>query len=276
MANTVLITGATGKQGGAVISALLLSNTSDLIIYALTRDTESGGAKALAAKSSQIKLIKGDFNDCDAIFKSIDAPIKAVFCVTMPSMGFGAKADAEEVQGKSLVDAALKHGVEHFVFTSVDRHGSDSDNDTTNVPHFITKAHIETHLREKSAGKMTWTILRPTAFMDNFTTGFAGKIFPTAWKMVLSAKTKLQLISTKDIGWFGAQALLKPKEFAGRAISLAGDELTYGEANSIFREKFGTDIPTTFGFVGSGLVWAIGDLGKMFKYFEVRTYTGAA
>jgi hypothetical protein len=170
-----------------------------------------------------------------------------------------------------LVDAAVKHKVEHFVFTSVDRHGKDSDTETTDVPHFISKANIEAHLREKSAGKITWTILRPTALMDNITTGFAGKIFPTAWKAGLSPTTKLQLISTADIGWFGAQALLKPNEFAGRAISLAGDELTYEEANQVFKNKVGTDIPTTFGFVGSGLVWAINDLSKMFQFFEVSS-----
>ena len=87
---------------------------------------------------------------------------------------------------------------------------------------------------------MTWTILRPTASMENLTTGFAGKIFPTAWKVGLSPTKKQQLISSADIGYFGAQALLRPKEFAGRTISLAGDELTFGEANAVFTEKLGS------------------------------------
>jgi hypothetical protein len=82
----------------------------------------------------------------------------------------------------------------------------------------------------------------------------------------------LQVISTADIGWFGAQALLRPKDFAGRAISLAGDELTFDEANVIFKEKVGQDIPITFGFVASGLVWAVKDLGTMFKFFEEVGY----
>jgi uncharacterized protein YbjT (DUF2867 family) len=51
---------------------------------------------------------------------------------------------------------------------------------------------------------MTWTILRPTAFMDNVAPGFARKIFPTTWKAGLKPTTKLQLISSKDIGFFGA------------------------------------------------------------------------
>jgi uncharacterized protein YbjT (DUF2867 family) len=51
---------------------------------------------------------------------------------------------------------------------------------------------------------MTWTILRPTAFIDNVAPGFARKIFPTTWKAGLKPTTKLQLISSKDIGFFGA------------------------------------------------------------------------
>jgi uncharacterized protein YbjT (DUF2867 family) len=98
MANTVLITGATGKQGGAVIDALLSAPNSTISeIYALTRNPESGGAKALAKKSTLIKLVKGDLNDCDAVFETAGVPIKGVFCVSIPAMGFGAKADAEEV-----------------------------------------------------------------------------------------------------------------------------------------------------------------------------------
>lgn len=175
---TFLITGATGTQGGAVIQALLSApNSSEIIIFALTRNTESASAKRLADKSpEQIKLVQGNLNDCPAIFRAVARPISGVFCVSIPALGPGAKSDAEEVQGKALIDAALEHGVAYFVFTSLDRHGVDSDSNDTDIPHFISKANIERHLREKSTGtQMTWTILRPTAFMDNLTTGFAGK-----------------------------------------------------------------------------------------------------
>lgn len=184
MANAILITGATGKQGGAVIDALLSApDISDISIFALTRNPESGGSKSLVAKAPErITLIKGNLDECDAIFKAASKPIKGVFSVSMPAMSPGSKADAEELQSKALVDAALKHGVETFVYTSVDRHGADSETQDTDIPHFISKAHIEKHLREKCAGtQMTWTILRPVAFLDNIVQGFAGKIFPTAY-----------------------------------------------------------------------------------------------
>jgi hypothetical protein len=88
------------------------------------------------------------------------------------------------------------------------------------------------------------------------------------WKVGLSPTTKLQVIATKDIGWFGAQALLRPQDFAGRAISLAGDELTFDEANTIFKEKVGYELPVTYGFIASALLWAVKDVGTMFNFFE--------
>jgi hypothetical protein len=78
----------------------------------------------------------------------------------------------------------------------------------------------------------------------------------------------MQIISTQDIGWFAAQALIRPSDFAGRAISLAGDDLTFGEANEIFKGKAGFDLPTTYGFIISGLLWMVKDVGLMFNYFE--------
>ncbi|QSZ34553.1 hypothetical protein DSL72_006147 [Monilinia vaccinii-corymbosi] len=276
MPNTFLITGATGKQGGAAIDALLsAADSSNITIFALTRNVESPAAEKLAKKSDKIKLLQGDLNDCSAIFEAAPQPIKGVFCVTMPNMGFGDGGVSEEEKGIALIDASIKHGVEHFVFTSVDRHGKDSDDDPTNVPHFISKANIEKHLKEKCAGamaRMSWTILRPVAFMENFAPGVAGKIFPTAWCVALAPTTKLQLVATADIGYFAARALLKPKEYHGRAISIAGDELTFGEANEIFESRLGKDIPRTFNFVGSALLWAIKDVGLMFTWFEQRGY----
>ncbi|KAH7370610.1 hypothetical protein BKA65DRAFT_602859 [Rhexocercosporidium sp. MPI-PUGE-AT-0058] len=269
MSSTFLVTGATGKQGGAVIDALLAAS-QDATIIALTRNAQSQSAKSLILKApEQIKLLEGNLKDCPAIFAKAGCAISGVFCVSNPEIGFRADSEAEETQGKALVEGALANNVQHFVYTSVDRHGSDSDSNATDIPHFISKTNIEKHLIGKSKGsQMSWTILRPTAFMDNITLGFAGKIFPTAWKVGLSPTTKLQLVSTRDIGHFGAQALLNPKDFGGRTISLAGDKLTFDEANAVFLKTVGREVPQTYGFIARFLLWAIKDLNLMFKFFE--------
>ena len=69
---------------------------------------------------------------------------------------------------------------------------------------------------------MSWTVLRPVAFMDNFGPGFGMKVFMSAWKQTLGAKP-LQLIATSDIGHYAAQSFANPQRFNGQAIGLAGD-----------------------------------------------------
>jgi len=275
MPNTILVTGATGKQGSAVIKALLDSpdfSGSDITIFALTRNPDSAGAKALVEKDPKaIKLLKGDLDDCTAIFRDAPEKINSVFCVTIPDMRTGLK---EEAQSKALIDTAIENNVEHFVLTSVDRHGKDSDMNDTNVPHFKTKAAIERHLKEKCStwSTLSWTILRPVAFIENFQPGFFGSIFGTAWKIGLPPSKTLQLVSIDDIGYFGAQALLKPKEYHARAISIAGDELTFEEGDKVFREVTGKPMPTTYGFIVRFLMWAVKDVGDMFKWFAEVGY----
>ncbi|KAL7797212.1 hypothetical protein V8C37DRAFT_408007 [Trichoderma ceciliae] len=164
-----------------------------------------------------------------------------------PKFGAGGAA-VEQAQGISLIDIAPKAGVKHPVYSSVDRHGDESINSPTNTPHFISKHNIEHHLinSTKSTDAMSWIILRPVAFTEKLDGGFASKLFATAIKTRLSPSTKpLQLIATEDIGEVAADAFLHPEEHKGKAISLAGDEVSYQQLAEIFGEKTGSDAPTT-------------------------------
>lgn len=184
-------------------------------------------------------------------------------------MGKGASAKSEETQGKALVDAALANDVKFFVYSSVDRGGeARSLENPTNVPHFASKHNIEHHLIDSTKDKdMQWTILRPVSFMENKTPGFGTKLMATAWRMVIKEKPQ-QLVSIRDIGWFAAQAFLRPNDFAGRCISLAGDELTLSQANEIFKSKVGHEMPETFQFLVRIIMWCSTELGNMFRWFH--------
>jgi len=272
MSKALLITGATGKQGGAVIDALLASpNAQDFTILALTRNPTSASATTLSQKAPNIKLVKGDLNDCPAIFASAGTPIWGVFSVQLP-FGSGATPETEEAQGKALIDAALAHNVRHFVYASVERHGADGDTDPTLVPHFISKFNIEKHLETQTdhGAKMSYTVLRPVCFMENFTPDFMGRTFVTMLKSSLSAGHKVQLVSTTDIGYFAAQAFIHPDDerYRNVAIDLASDELTFGEVSEVFEKVVGRSIPTTFALVGYGVMWMMADLGIMFRWIN--------
>ena len=171
----VLVTGATGNQGGAVIGALVDSpEIESLEIIALTRNINAPKAQFIAAKSKSIVLLRGDLDHCEAIFEVAPRPIHAVFSVQADVYGSHEKIAQGEVQGRALIDAAVRNGVSHFVQASGDRGGSkNSDVDPTSVPQFITKFIVETHLKQQMS--MTWTILRPSSFMENCHSGLHGK-----------------------------------------------------------------------------------------------------
>ncbi|RYP22677.1 hypothetical protein DL765_001527 [Monosporascus sp. GIB2] len=274
----ILVTGATGKQGGATIDALLDAGAlGQHRLLAVTRNPGSGAAKKLEAKG--VTVIQGDFSDVPGIFSNAkaalgggdDAKVWGVFSV-QTAIGKGASSELEEIQGKALVDAAVSNKVKFFVYSSVDRGGERSSDNPTTVPHFISKHNIEHHLvNSTSATDMQWTILRPAAFMENFTPGFGTKVMATAWRVAVKEKP-LQLISIRDIGWFAAQAFMRPGDFAGRAISLAGDELTLSQANTIFRIKIGHEMPETFRFLARLLLWYSAEFGDMFRWFYTDGY----
>lgn len=120
---------------------------------------------------------------------------------------------------------------------------------------------------------MSWTILRPVAFMENLDGGFVGKIFATSMKIRLDPSQRaLQLIATEDIGVAAAEAFLRPEEYSGKFISLAGDEITYQQMAAIFREKTGGDIPTTWGILGRLVLATSKEMDTMFSFFQGEGY----
>ncbi|KAL9061586.1 MAG: hypothetical protein Q9162_000118 [Coniocarpon cinnabarinum] len=264
-AKPILVTGATGKQGGAVIDALLASpRASNFTILGVTRDPNSAGAQKLAAKSPLIKVVKGDYADLPALFRSATAvggqPVWGVFSVQTAE-----KPALEEKQGKGLIDEALANNVEHFVYTSVDRGGNEKSwENPTDVPHFQSKHNIEQYLKTKAVGSaMSWSVLRPVAFMDNFAPGFQTKVLMSAWKQSIGLDTPVQLVSTSDIGHYAVQSFLDPSRYSGQAIGIAGDDLSQRQIQESLRKIKGYELPPTFSIVGKALLYMVNDVNKM-------------
>jgi len=278
MSKIILVTGATGRQGGSLITSLLASpNASLYTLLAVTRNSASASAQKLAAKSQNIKLVQGDLNDTPAIFTKAkealgdNGKIWGVFSVQAPASP-GAAPEGEEKQGKALIDAALAAGVEMFVYTSVDRGGNVKSWDTpTPIGHFVAKHNIEHYLREKAGDKMKWSILRPTAFMDNWNPGFFGGMMASMW-IIAVKENPLQMISTQDIGVFAAKAFEDPEDYNHKAISLAGDEITFEKANEIFKLKTGKEMPQTYSILAYGLLAMLKEVKIMFNWFYTDGY----
>ncbi|KAJ4288760.1 hypothetical protein N0V88_007295 [Collariella sp. IMI 366227] len=331
MAKAILVTGATGHQGGAVVDALLSADSdgTKYIILAVTRDASSSSATALLAKAphKNLKLVEGNLDDVPAVFEAAkkilhstpatshvaegksyaeaaapaesDSPnepsskaspkpsstpespspsIYGVFSI-QTSLGPGTSPSRETAQGLALIDAAIAHSVTHFVYTSVDRGGNVASWTTpTSVPHFKTKYEIEQHLRDSTAeGKpgagMTWTVLRPVAFMDNLEPGFVSKVFVAALKNYLGEKKKkLQWVAVADIGVFAEKAFGDPEKWKGNAVGLAGDELTMEGVDEAFMKVTGEPAPKAYWLFGSALTKMMKEMRVMLEWFAQEGY----
>lgn len=249
---TILVTGSTGQQGGAVAKSLLRQGQK---VRAFTRNP----AKAEALKKLGAEVVSGSLTDRS----SLDLALKGVKKVFLMTTFFEEGMEVEVRQGITAVDAAKAAGVEHLVFTSVG-----SAHRKTCIPHFETKWQVEQHIKKIG---LPATIIRPTAFMDNFGTFWQ----PSSEGVILAPlrpDTKLQMIAVQDIGEFAAAAFLRPAEFIGQAIDLAGDELTMPEMASHLSNRMGRSIQFQQ-IANDQAEAAVGlDFALMFRWFNEVGY----
>ena len=222
--HTILVSGATGRQGGAVARHLL---EQGFHVRALTRNPDQEAAKDLADRGADI--VEGNFDDRDSLDQALDGVYGAFSVQNMITAGL----DGEVRQGKAFADAAADAGVEHFVYSSVG--GAERD---TGIPHFETKWEIEKHLRSL---ELPATILRPVFFMNNWLR-FKDAILGGQLPQPLSPDTKLQQIAVDDIGAFANLAFSDPDEWIGEAIEIAGDELTMNETARTFGRALNREV----------------------------------
>ena len=221
---TILITGVTGKQGGAVVQAL---SGSGFKLRGMTRKPGSPPAAALARQG--IEMVQGDLDDETSLRRAL-AGAWGVFGVQNAQE---AGVEKEEAQGKRLAELAREAGVSHYVYTSVG-----SADQRTGIPHFESKRRIEEAVL--GLGFPSHVILRPVFFMENLLSPFI--LQGATLALALPPHTRLQMVAVGDIGWFGARAFTDADALKGRAIDIAGDVRTMPEAAAILTEALGRPI----------------------------------
>ena len=223
----ILVTGATGQQGGAVARELLARGHK---VRAMTRNPDGPNAKAMADLGATV--VRGDLDD----EASLDGALQGIWGVFGVQNSSEAGVEQEEVQGKRLAERAKKAGVQHFVYTSVA-----SADRQTGIPHFDNKWRVEEVVR--GLGFMSHTIIRPVFFMENLASPwFKPAIDEGQLTLGIKPETRVQMIAVGDIGKYGLLAFEKSEEMDGEAIDLAGDELTMPETAQILGEAIGKTV----------------------------------
>ncbi|PTL83288.1 NmrA/HSCARG family protein [Vitiosangium sp. GDMCC 1.1324] len=253
---TVLVTGATGKQGGALARLLLKRGHR---VHAFVRSPGSPQAKDLEERGAE--LVSGDFDDPDSLERAMQG-VDAVYAMATPFAAGGLEAEVRH--GRHLIDTAKITHVRHFVYSSVA--GADQN---TGIPHFETKFVVEEHLRRSS---LPYTIVAPVFFMENFVgPTFTERLREGVLAMPLPRHRGLQMIPTADIAAFCTRVLEWPDELFGRRIEIASDEVTGEQAAALISYVSGhkaryEEIPL------EALRSQSEDAARMFEWFQREGY----
>lgn len=230
---TILVTGATGRQGGAVAARLLADGWR---VRALTRDSSSAKAKAL--KEAGAEVVVGDLDDRE----SLDLAAEGVWGVFSVHAGayeggpYGRDLDHERRSAANLGAAAKAAGVAHVVHSSSVGVGTELEPRLDMLPR---KAAAEAAWRETD---LPLTVLRPTAFMEN-TFDSPRELQNGALVSPLWADTHEPLIAAADIAAFAAIAFTDPRAHTGKAYDLAGDDMSQTEKAALIGRVVGREVP---------------------------------
>ena len=226
MSKKILVTGATGQQGGSIVDALLDAGHE---VRGLTRDSQSDRARVLEDRG--VEIAQGDFTDRASLEKALTG-VDGAFLMSTP---FEGGVEVETQQGIAFVEAAHTVGVPHLVYTSV----SDADRDT-GIPHFDSKYLVEKRIVELG---IPYTIIAPAYFHDNMLAPFVlPGLQKGAFAAALAPETTLQGVSVRNIGEFGALVFARREDFLGKRINIAGDSLTGLQHAEAVSEASGQEI----------------------------------
>ena len=243
----ILVTGATGQQGGSLARLLLQKKHK---VYALTRNAQSSSAQDLRNRGANI--LKGDLDDSD----SLEHAVKDVESVFLMGTPFEDGTEGEIRRGKLMTDIAKKNGIEHVVYSSV----ANADKNT-GIPHFESKYKVEQHI--KNLG-IPHTIIGPTFFMENL---LGPGLEQGQLALPLSPSTTLQQSALENIAEFSALVIERRKPFLGKRIDIASDEVTGEQATNILSNMLGYKIryvPVPLEQVYQGNE----DMARMYEWYE--------
>ncbi|ANN60171.1 nucleoside-diphosphate sugar epimerase [Mesorhizobium loti NZP2037] len=223
---SILVTGATGQQGGAVARALLSRGHR---VKALTRKPDSDAARQLVAEGAEV--VAGDLADAASIVRAA----KDVDTMFLMGNSYEAGLEEETRQGILAADAAKAAGIGHLIYSSV----ADADKQT-GIPHFESKYLVEQHVRQLG---IPHTISAPVAFMENAVAPWStGALSQGTLAFAMPPKRALQLVALADIGAFVAALAERREQVFGKRYDFAGDELSGEEQAKILTKAIGRPI----------------------------------
>jgi uncharacterized protein YbjT (DUF2867 family) len=260
MPQTIVVVGATGKQGSYVVDRLLARGDKYAVV-AVVRNTESAAAAKL--KSKGVKLVKGDMLD-EASLVAAFTGADGVYLVTIlePFNEVGVK---KEIQSANvMVAAAVAAKVPYVVCSSVA-----SCDRNTGIPHFDSKALFEARLK---ASGIPFFSVRPVAFMENIE--LPGSSVEEGFVPgLVNPDIKLDLVACEDIAEVVALGFDDPAKYKNTVLEIAGDSLTGPEMSEIMTKVRGNVTKFKYSQAPMGILkFVMPELYIMGKWFNEVGY----
>lgn len=224
---TIVVCGATGKQGGAVVNSLLKAGGWNVV--AIARNPEGAPAQALSERGVEIR--QADLLDGPSLTRAFEGAY-GVFGVTTPLTPKG-KIDTEQDRrhGFNIADACAATGVQHLVLSTV-LYINDAQRA---VPYVQSKQTVEEYVITSGT---PFTFLRPASFMDEI----GGEFLPVKKDVITGqadGDAKVPYIACQDIGRFARLAFDDHATFRGRKLNLVGDFLSGDELAEVLTRVYG-------------------------------------
>ncbi len=246
---TILVGGATGRQGTAVVKELLGRGYQ---VRALTRKPEGKKAQALAEQG--VELVKGDYGDADSLAVAMQGIDKVFF--------YSGFSRDEVAEGNNVIAAASAAGVGHLVYSS----GAAAEPGKGVAG--AAKMQVEEAI---VASGVAFTVLRPVAFMENLARQQA-RVAKLGIVDSRDPERMLHFIAIQDIGLFVGEAFDDPQKWQGVAINIAGDRMTVAEYVQTISEVMGRPVAYNQQPLDEYLAAMPKPLRPLFRWYEEVGY----
>jgi len=247
---TILVGGATGRQGSAVVDELLARGFQ---VRGMTRKPEGKKAQRLAEKG--VEVVRGDYADPGSLMAAMDGIERVYF--------YSGFSSSEVEEGSNVIAAAKEAGIKHLVYSS--GAAAAPENGVKGAKKMAVELEIV-------ASGVPYTVFRPVAFMENFDRQQAR----TIKNGVLDSRDPdrmLHFIAIKDIGFFVGEAFEHPDQWLGRAVNIAGDAMTVAEMTATFGDVLGQEVAYNQQPLESYLESFPKPLRPLFRWYDEVGYT---
>ncbi|MER7536578.1 NmrA/HSCARG family protein [Streptomyces sp. NPDC097704] len=270
----ITVIGATGKQGGGFVRAVLADHASEFAVRAVTRHPDGEPARELKRLGVD-DIVRADLDDPPSLAPAFEHAYGA-FVVT--NFWEHMSAEREKTQAQAVARAASHAGVQHAIWSTLedtrdciplDDERMPTLQERYKVPHFDGKAEADHYFTDEA---VPTTFLRATFYWENLLGAFAPQRGPDgAFQLTYPmGESRLSGIAVDDIGKTALAVLRGGADFVAATISIAGEHLKVVDMAAALTESLGEPVRyrplSPDEWRAQGLPGA-DETGNMFQYY---------